>query len=83
MEEKKIKYTTYLTREAVKALKRFAVEKEINDYEVIEAALRRAIPEKYWQPYTPREGGFFYASATGTISLLGIRGTLQEPGWPC
>jgi hypothetical protein len=53
-EKEKVKYTTYLTREAVKALKRIAVEKEINDYEVIEAALRRAIPEKYWQPYTPR-----------------------------
>lgn len=49
MENKKQKYTTYFAKDTLMALKRFAVEKQIPIYAVIEAALKKCIPEKYWK----------------------------------
>ena len=52
MEKKPRRFTTYLFDDTRKALKRFAVEKELSEYEVIEAALRKCIAAKYYQaPY--------------------------------
>lgn len=45
-----IKFTTYLPKRTVKALKRFAVEKEVSYMAVVEAALVKALPIKYFDP---------------------------------
>ena len=45
-----VKFTTYLPRRTVKALKRFAVEKELSFMAVVEAALVKALPLKYFDP---------------------------------
>lgn len=42
------KYGTYITPETKKALKRFALEKNVPAYRVIQDALKKCIPEKYW-----------------------------------
>ena len=50
MEKKPRRFTTYLFDDTRKALKRFAVEKELSEYEVIEAALRKCVPGKFFKP---------------------------------
>lgn len=45
----KTKYTTYLTPETAKALKRFAVERGYKECTIVEAALKKNIPERYFE----------------------------------
>ena len=52
--EKKRKYTTYLTRATLMALRRFAVEKETAECDIVEAALKKCLPDQYWQGPAPR-----------------------------
>lgn len=48
----KEKYTTYLNLDVFMALKRFALAKRAHECDVVEAALRKALPEKYFRdPY--------------------------------
>lgn len=48
MNIKRKKYSTYLTAEAKQAVKNFAHDKKVAANRVIEAALKKCIPEKYW-----------------------------------
>ena len=45
-----VKFTTYLPRRTVKALKHFAVEREVNLMQVVDVALVKALPGKYFDP---------------------------------
>ncbi len=49
MENKMQKNTTYFAKDTLMALSRFAVEKQSPIYSVIEAALKKCIPKKYWK----------------------------------
>lgn len=41
-----VKYTTHLRPETIKAVKRYAVEAEIKDYQIVQEALERYLKEK-------------------------------------
>ena len=49
MENKRQRYTTYFDRDTLMALRRFSTEKRLPIYSVIEAALKKCIPKKYWK----------------------------------
>lgn len=46
--ERLVKFATYLTPQAAKALRRFAVDQGYPVYQVVEAALKKCIPKKYF-----------------------------------
>lgn len=45
---KKTRIMTYLEPDTWKATRRLAFEREVPIYQVIESALKKCIPEKYW-----------------------------------
>jgi len=52
MSEQNIKYSTYLPKDVIEAVKRIASHKGVPANFVIESALRRVIPEKFFKdPY--------------------------------
>jgi len=49
MSEERKKYSTYLTAETIEAVKNFAHAKKVPARHVIEQALLRCIPERYFK----------------------------------
>lgn len=47
--EKPQKFSTYMSASTRLALKRFAVEKGVYEYEIIDAALRKCLPKKLFE----------------------------------
>ena len=47
-EDKKVKYNTYIPNDVVQALKNLAHKKRVSACYVIESAIRKCIPEKYF-----------------------------------
>lgn len=47
--ERPLKFSSYLSPCTAKALRRFAVEREYPVYRVLEAALRKCIPDEYFR----------------------------------
>lgn len=41
-----VKYTTHLKKETIKAIKRYAVEAELKDYEIVQEAIDRYLKGK-------------------------------------
>ncbi len=46
--ERPVKFATYLTPRVVKALRRFSVDQGYCIYQVVEAALKKCLPQKYY-----------------------------------
>jgi len=55
MSEERKKYSTYLTAETIQAVKNFAHGKGVSANYVIEAAIKKCIPERFFK--NPYEGG--------------------------